>query len=411
MTATQRSASLYAFDYQPLDELPNEIRLLTVQKVAGKSNAEGCRLEHPPSEGTPVVCCTIEHVSLSQSPSYKCLSYCWGDLDDTRSIHLNGVEVHVTKSLESTLRELGRRESVCLWVDALCINQSDLDERGRQVLRMGDIYRHSSETLCWLGDEADNSFLAFELIQILSKANDGPGLAKYEKALMRLYRPSENHEYDAHWTAILSLFRRPYWTRIWIIQEIVAARKVHVRCGSQYARWEDLVKAALSIPTAGGRSLVSVVLRVFPELTGMPNVASIDAMRAFTQEAKSKSEYTSLLDALLRSTNALTTIPSDNVYALLAITKDGQDLMSHPNYRLSAEKACIMTTAAIITASADLDIICYAEVSPGRNLPSWVPDWTKKNLEKLVPRRMLAARTSTTPLVSPKVASISDYLT
>ena len=286
--------------------------------------------------------------------------------------------MQVTRNLDSALRELGRRESVCLWVDALCINQSDIDERGPQVLRMGNIYKNASETICWLGDEADNSFLAFDLIQILSSTNDGSESTQHEKVLTRLYRPSENHEYDAHWTAFRQLSRRSYWTRVWIIQEIVASKKVLVRCGSRCALWEDVVKALLSVPTVGGRSRLSVVSRNFPELPGNMNVVPMDALRGFTQEAKSKSEYISLLSAMHRSTKALATIPSDKIYGLLAITKDGQDLIPHPVYTLSAEEVCTMTTAAIIAAGADLDIICYAEASSRKVLPSWVPNWTEE---------------------------------
>ena len=378
MTTFQTSTSLYVFEYLPLDELRNEIRLLTIQKVDSALKAEACELEHTFSGENAVICCTIEHVSLSQSPTYKGLSYCWGDRDDVRRIHVNGVEVQVTRNLDSALREVGRHDSVCLWVDALCINQSDTDERGRQVLRMGDIYKNASETICWLGDEADNSFLAFDLIQILSSTNDGSESTQYEQVLMRLYQPSENHEYDAHWSAFQRLSRRPYWARVWIIQEIVASGTVLVRCGSRCATWEDVVKAVLSVPTAGGRSRVSVVTRFFPVLASIGNVVPIDALRGFTQEAKSKREYISLLSAMHRSTKALATIPSDKIYGLLAITKDGQDLIPHPIYTLSAEEVCTMTTAAIISAGADLDIICYAKASPGRVLPSWVPDWTKE---------------------------------
>ncbi|KAL9133936.1 MAG: hypothetical protein Q9175_004884 [Cornicularia normoerica] len=110
----------------------------------------------------------------------------------------------------------------------------------------------------------------------------------------------------------------------------------------------------------------------------MPNVVSIDALRGFTLEAKSKSEYISLLNAMTRSNAALATFLGDKVYGLLAITKDGRDLIPYPNYALSAEEVCTMTTAAIIAASADLDIICYAASSPRRVLPSWVPEWTRK---------------------------------
>ena len=242
MAAVQNHGTLYTFDYQPLDEHRSEIWLVTIPKLDSNLTAEGCRLEHILSDGTTVICCTIEHRSLDQPPSYKGLSYCWGDTNKTKKIHLNGSEVQITENLEAALRELGRHESICLWVDALCINQSDIDERGRQVLRMRDIYNEASETISWLGVEAEESSLAFDLIQILSRTNDDSKSARYEEALMRLYRPSENHKYDTHWNAFLLLFRRPYWGRVWIVQEVVSSKKVWVRCGSRYALWEDVSK-------------------------------------------------------------------------------------------------------------------------------------------------------------------------
>ena len=70
--------------------------------------------------------------------------------------------------------------------------------------------------------------------------------------------------------------------------------------------------------------------------------------------------------------------PNDKIYGLLAIAKDGQDLITHPDYELSAEEIYMTVTAAIIVASADLDIVCYTKASPRRTLPSWVPEWTKR---------------------------------
>ena len=374
---TRKPASLYSFKYQPLDELRNEIRLLTVRNVDRNSNPEHCHLNHTSSDESSVVCCTLEHAPLSQPPSYKGLSYCWGDLDDPSTIHLNGAEVQVTQNLEAALRELARQRTERLWVDALCINQSDIVERGRQVLRMNDIYKTASETICWLGVENEDCPLAFDLINILAQPDDDP--AQYEDALTPLYRPSKNHEYEAHWKAFLRLFSRPYWRRVWIIQEIVASRKVRVQCGSYSVIWENLIAAANSVPTASKRSRITTVTRVFtPNIEHMMGIVSMNALRGIVQESKSKSEYVSLLNAMTRSNTALATILIDKVYALLAITKDGQDLIPHPDYTLSPEEICTTTTAAIITASADLDIICYAAPSHSMILPSWVPNWTER---------------------------------
>lgn len=387
MMDTQEDTPLYVFNYQPLNELRDEIRLLTVQKVDQELTAEHCRLDHACIDGIPVVCCSIEHASLSHPPSYKGLSYCWGDRNSTSTIHLNGAEVHVTANLEDALRQLGRDESMCLWVDALCINQSDAIERGRQVLRMGDIYRNASETICWLGVEAEDSPLAFDLIRILSRTDDDDSAStQYEEALTRLYRPSDNHKYDSHWKAYLLLFSRPYWKRIWIIQEIVSSKKVWIRCGLQCIEWEDILVAINSVGTIIERNGIKAVSRVFSSnLAYTGSILSIDALRGFSQQAKSRSDYVGLLNAMKRSNKALATVPIDKIYGLLAITKDGRYLIPHPDYTLSAEELCRMTTAAIITASTDLDIICYAKTPHRRVLPSWVPQWTG-----VVPELLLA---------------------
>ena len=104
--------------YSPLSESSDEIRVLTVEKAD--------------DESVPVRC-KLDHMSLNEYPSYRALSYCWGDPNVTRPIHVNGHEVQATTNLHEALQELRRHGHIRLWVDALCINQSDIDERNRQV--------------------------------------------------------------------------------------------------------------------------------------------------------------------------------------------------------------------------------------------------------------------------------------
>ena len=81
----------------------NEIRLLTVHRVDRESGVGYCPLEHGLPVGASVICCTIEHASLSQPPFYIGLSYCWGDRDKSSKIHVNGTEVQITKNWEAAL--------------------------------------------------------------------------------------------------------------------------------------------------------------------------------------------------------------------------------------------------------------------------------------------------------------------
>ncbi|MCJ1229251.1 hypothetical protein MMC12_005916 [Toensbergia leucococca] len=346
--------------------LRNEIRLITISGADDRSKS---------------ISCELEHVSLDEPPPYKALSYCWGNPHIKRIIQVNGHDVQFTENLEAALRELRCQGPVCLWVDALCINQADFEERGRQVLRMGAIYATASETIAWLGSEADNSRLALDLIHILSRADVDGGdvdLSDIEEAMRPLYQPSVHGKFGDHWAALQLLYDRPYWRRIWIIQEIAFAPNVLIRCGSQQETWENIAKATIMIPTAGGRSRISVVINNFRNIAGMGPIITINILRGLTQEAEGRHQYRSLLNVLTRSNNSLATIPSDKIYGILAITKDAHNLVPAPDYKLSAEEVCRMTTTAIIRASQDLDIICYGRTYLCSNLPSWVPDWTKE---------------------------------
>ncbi|KUJ15542.1 uncharacterized protein LY89DRAFT_588051, partial [Mollisia scopiformis] len=127
------------YSYQPLDEATQEIRLLNV--LPGPDHEEiRCSLVHAP--------CLHQ-----QLPKYVSLSYCWGSTDNLKSILVGNHNVSVTDNLWAALHEFRRQGYDLIWVDALCINQEDNCEKGRQILRMGDIYKQSQKTIAWLGSD------------------------------------------------------------------------------------------------------------------------------------------------------------------------------------------------------------------------------------------------------------------
>jgi hypothetical protein len=83
----------------------------------------------------------------------------------TEEIFANERSVQVEANLKSGLNELRAQGFLVLWVDALCINQKDLLERGLQVMRMGLIYSRAAEVLVWLGEEADGSAIAMSEVE------------------------------------------------------------------------------------------------------------------------------------------------------------------------------------------------------------------------------------------------------
>jgi hypothetical protein len=114
---------------------------------------------------------------FADKPTYHALSYTWGNPSEgSEEILVNGkpvrIVVKVCKALhalryEPSLLEPGKER--CLWIDGLCINQTDDEERNQQVMKMRDIYSHAEEVVIWLGDRADNSQLAMRFMEKISQ--------------------------------------------------------------------------------------------------------------------------------------------------------------------------------------------------------------------------------------------------
>lgn len=189
---------------------------------------------------------------------YLALSYCWGDAHITREIIVNGHSIQVTVNLEAALRQLRRcnciKQGFKLWADAICIDQDNLEERGRQVSRMRDIYSSAWQVVIWLGADADDSPLAMTAVKHLSArmAMGSPlsGLYRTSRAIdarplfviWSTYKSSMRKEV---YRALYHLLTRPYWRRLWILQEVaLGGQGSPVLCGSHCVLWGDIYNAS-----------------------------------------------------------------------------------------------------------------------------------------------------------------------
>lgn len=201
------------FRYKDLDPLRQEIRLLRV--LPGKS--------------TSAINCEMLHASVQSSGGYIALSYAWGDVEDTRLILLNGYEFPLTQSLWGALHRL-RSESfaIIVWADAICINQQSPTERSVQVQKMTSIYSNAYVAI-WLGPEADNSNDALELINDILRPRNSERTNEF----------IVSSTYTEQFRAVVQLFERDYWRRLWCVQEVFNAKSVTVYCGAHATGWES----------------------------------------------------------------------------------------------------------------------------------------------------------------------------
>ena len=161
------------------------------------------------------------------------LSYVWGDANISCPITLNGEEFTVTKNLFDALKTL-RDDSVDLvcWIDAICINQQDTLEKNSQVLLMGDIYAAARLLVIWLGNEYDNSDLACALLVewgeahrkfVIGHKRSLEAVGDFRIILDEVKSELSDPFDEASWEALSKLFHRPWWQRIWVLQEFAKA--------------------------------------------------------------------------------------------------------------------------------------------------------------------------------------------
>jgi hypothetical protein len=197
-----------------------------------------------PGEGEDDIHCTLEVIRSNSAFKYSALSYRWGSPSDTVPIVLEGQTFQVTTNLEAALRQL-RKPSTreVLWIDALCINQEDDKEKSFQVSLMGTIYKEAQSVHVWLGKEEDGSDRAMKFLEELNArlhkdrhiydVRNNPSL--FASAWKRI--PTGKWIFEALASNrqlsedLARLFRREYWQRSWVVQEVSLARNIILCCG------------------------------------------------------------------------------------------------------------------------------------------------------------------------------------
>ncbi|KAF1911340.1 heterokaryon incompatibility protein, partial [Ampelomyces quisqualis] len=163
------------FTYHSLSRSEREIRLLELFP----SN-------HHLGKERPA--CRLFHTSLRHDPPYLAVSYVWGDASKKRVILVNKRPFRVTCNLYDAMMGLRETKSVIIWIDAICINQLDDDEKGWQVRLMDDLYRKAFGVLAWIGAPADNSDVVIDHLQTLGKQAEECGLHQTHEGCMKIWQ-------------------------------------------------------------------------------------------------------------------------------------------------------------------------------------------------------------------------------
>ncbi|KAF2186080.1 hypothetical protein K469DRAFT_487701, partial [Zopfia rhizophila CBS 207.26] len=171
--------------------------------------------------------------------AYTAVSYAWGNDRPRELIYLDGRAFQVRRNLWSCLYYLSLHAEheawKHIWVDAICINQNDLDEKSEQVPIMGEIYSRATKVYAWLGEADRQMNCVFDALQEFRDRKREAKFATHFDAAEQLsfYRQLFRDIYQdkAEFNWLRPLYVRPYWRRVWIVQELVLAKVVVVCCG------------------------------------------------------------------------------------------------------------------------------------------------------------------------------------
>jgi hypothetical protein len=164
-------------------------------------------------------------VSLDDCPALQAMSYAWGGEQPSVEVVVNDMQLKITSTVADMLHyQCSLYGSRYLWIDAVCINQMDVDERGQQVQLMRDIFGKASDVVAWLGPtgNAENPHLARLMLYFIAfwetLSSDGPRALIVERQAIRL--PALD--------TLLDIVDRPFFERMWIIQEASVAKRCMV---------------------------------------------------------------------------------------------------------------------------------------------------------------------------------------
>ncbi|KAI1262699.1 HET-domain-containing protein [Xylariaceae sp. FL1019] len=426
--------------YSDLNPKKRALRLLNVLPCSG-----------PLFEQIP--CCQLITTTLKEAPSYNALSYAWGDPEKNRVILIDGEAVYVPKNVFEAL--IGTRPSdtpfllgtpFLLWIDFLCINQECSTEKSWQVSMMGDIYFHANEVLVWLGRGGRRSRRGMQFLDSLGKEAFNCGFYHNIHAAQTQWRelytigrvnPNEQpvglrmplrtkasgdqnplldrrskslfHKLDAFirdgsfpLQDMRCVLHRPWFERVWVLQEIARSKRATFVCGSTKMDMERLSAAMNAYVT-----FIEAIRGSTKESNKKLTRLEVELCREFFFRSMTMADSRRIalalnfpLIALLRLTcvgspnhdkhgphHLNSTDPRDKIFAILGLATDRYDLLRRglkPDYTKSCRDVYIRATC-IMLQQGHLSLL--SSVQPGRSpaheLPSWVPDWSQPLTEPL----------------------------
>jgi hypothetical protein len=357
-----------------------------------------------PTLGRSTIHCTLFQTPLHSAPRYDAISYCWGNPRSTHNISVNGNRLSPATNAFQVLRN---RSSFLLprliWIDSLCINQDDDEEKANQVQLMGNIYSQAYIVSVMLAQDPDirdkgqasqqakttwirrwaDALLALNMLDKLSVTGAEP-TSNHERVMARLTPRTQFGMME--WHALQDLLNNPWFGRIWVVQEVVLARRVRAQYNHFEVDWDMLIHGTLAFGRFPALWLLLVSTEAANRVKRKPGgVGTVLSIHDY-HERISSSKAIPISDLLFDSTKFKSTDPRDMVFAVQGMCSKLPSELMKPRYGQTTVNE-VYTNAAIclIRAGTGNRMLAIAGVgyrnpatlnTPFTDFPTWVPDWS-----------------------------------
>lgn len=366
----------FTTSYQYLHLQPRHIRLLKCVTS-----------DRPNSDGTPSFDYHIVHVKLPKDGptlEFEAVSYTWGDPPKVSVLPIQEDAGHIalTGNLTEALPYISQHSATgYLWIDQLCINQTDVVEKGHQVRLMSEIYSKSKRVIVWLGPEDESIQLCKEwlasLDQQLSVQSDA-SRTQFDNRDYHRYAAVARSFMESRWdpkfaTALSKFWSRRYFTRGWVVQEFLLSRELVILTGNTCFDIRELEDMYCVPPNEELIAITdgSVSYRQLIQLKGWPPARSgMELLHFFRQMACCVREFS-------------TSSYEDILYSMIGML---EGLEYHPNYEQSITQGFTRFITTIARDFGSLDFLGLCSVTMDKvinsqppelqDLPSWVPSWS-----------------------------------
>ncbi|WQF82080.1 Putative heterokaryon incompatibility [Colletotrichum destructivum] len=339
---------------------------------------------------------SLEIVELRDAPPYYALSHSWTSQHSYRDVLIDNRVVTLGADLAACvhrLSQLARTNSELdppvrhIWIDSICIDQSNLAERASQVSLMGQLYRTAIRTLIWLGPDSSDCYGAWELLDSIYHVfrQQNHGASEPSDIPARMYRPSAHEASglppweDFRWSHLKNLMARRWFSRIWVVQEVALSTLDPIFLhGDQSFPWSHFGWAAAWLRKNGYMRLSQV-----PE-----QLRNIDTM-ANLQRAQTLWPLDALVSITQVKFNA--SDQRDKIYGLMGLARECQDLPTvppelRPDYQVDVTDLYPRVGRYMLEQSCSLAFLTRARCVDGSttrrqrekslDIPSWCPDWS-----------------------------------